>query len=611
MFTRLFRRQSQSTSNTTQPHKERGNTQHSHSNASNGKGDASSTHITKDAGPNNENKKLDESIRKALRILICQDTGDKKKLVLYDSAFDVDINTQAAPSQGQGRDVPGAANGSHSTGVNIKIPRRHDDHSMSGSMGGSWRGTWVGSWSSFRSIRDSGSTTVREKGMRDQREKDSMRRLSGVSSVGGRGDDGRDWRSGRGFIGGRRKSLKNLDLIGEMMFGAVPLTPKGITTKIHYFRAPHLQILITKVFTLPTDIDEQEEEEMLSHLLAHARTGSLSSSYESDESWSPVGSVEGGDGSWRSGWGRHSGALKKPRRRVSYSVALLIDCSSTPLLRDFVFTHYILLERHLLRLQKKVLLIIMESLRSDHTPSSSSSSIPCSESHARYHDFPRRPPSTSSTSTSSISVSDRDTLSFPWFSTAYALQSDTDLMEVVHRVQDNISILYEAPRMEEPIWLDMECFPQRSGDVAERFVKMFKEMIEELNAVGKSGFLITFITALLMHHTGWTQTLLPSTAFSPTSPTSSPSTSNPYITQINQLYGNTTSPPRTARTLVIGNKTFAQKLLSIATYFVRCTELVEGVQQAVPHGDNEGTVGGDEQAQEVELGGYVEIALPG
>lgn len=48
----------------------------------------------------------------------------------------------------------------------------------------------------------------------------------------------------------------NIDLIGEMMFGAVPLSYKGMTTKIHFIKSPKPQILLTKLFSInPTDFE--------------------------------------------------------------------------------------------------------------------------------------------------------------------------------------------------------------------------------------------------------------------------------------------------------------------------------------------------------------------
>jgi hypothetical protein len=46
------------------------------------------------------------------------------------------------------------------------------------------------------------------------------------------------------------QTAHNIDLIGEMMFGAVPLSYKGMTTKIHFIKSPKPQILLTKLFSI-------------------------------------------------------------------------------------------------------------------------------------------------------------------------------------------------------------------------------------------------------------------------------------------------------------------------------------------------------------------------
>src|ERR1044072_7006071 len=52
------------------------------------------------------------------------------------------------------------------------------------------------------------------------------------------------------------QTAHNIDLIGEMMFGAVPLSYKGMTTKIHFIKCPKPQILLTKLFSInPADFE--------------------------------------------------------------------------------------------------------------------------------------------------------------------------------------------------------------------------------------------------------------------------------------------------------------------------------------------------------------------
>jgi hypothetical protein len=49
-----------------------------------------------------------------------------------------------------------------------------------------------------------------------------------------------------------------LDIIGDMIFGAAPLAYKGMSTKIHYKRDKHPQIVLTNLFTInPRELENQ------------------------------------------------------------------------------------------------------------------------------------------------------------------------------------------------------------------------------------------------------------------------------------------------------------------------------------------------------------------
>ncbi|RIA99599.1 folliculin-interacting protein middle domain-containing protein [Glomus cerebriforme] len=80
-----------------------------------------------------------------------------------------------------------------------------------------------------------------------------------------------------------QRKAHNIDLIGEMMFGAVPLSYKGMTTKIHFIKSPKPQILLTKLFSInPADFESNSPE----------RRGSFSSiSSDTSLSSSTQGSV--------------------------------------------------------------------------------------------------------------------------------------------------------------------------------------------------------------------------------------------------------------------------------------------------------------------------------
>ncbi|CAG8486464.1 8183_t:CDS:10 [Funneliformis caledonium] len=146
-----------------------------------------------------------------------QDTGDKAKLTLYDSSIPVTSNSSERPTSelssswsGVGFFLPKS-----SSAINIKsnnpVNTTDSDNKRK----------------SFDSINKSSIKTLPP----------SMNRSSHT-------------------LLSQRKTAHNIDLIGEMMFGAVPLSYKGMTTKIHFIKSPKPQILLTKLFSIsPADFE--------------------------------------------------------------------------------------------------------------------------------------------------------------------------------------------------------------------------------------------------------------------------------------------------------------------------------------------------------------------
>ncbi|TPX70616.1 hypothetical protein SpCBS45565_g01576 [Spizellomyces sp. 'palustris'] len=602
MFTRLFKRQS-SSSPAPVDNKD-GGTKTSTSKAA--------THNQAESAP-------EDSLLNCLRVLICQDIGDKRKLPLLDTAHD-----QANYSQTVGR---------HHI-MNGSLPKPVPDHP------GDANHRYVGE----------GSGSI------------SRGRYRGP--LGGQGDERR---SGfRGAPGGRRKSVKNLDLLGEMMFGAVPLSPKGVTTKVHYFRAPNAQVLLTKVFTMPADITEEEEDTITASLLAHTRLSSVSSSYSTwGDAFSDVGDrsrplsrinsfsrsfqpgvetsvVENSYSrpvSWISDGGRYSisptpsfvsslwaltegsesyrrrkierfsmhsaerssdislssspsagglsSPLKKTRRRIAYSVALVLDCGSTPELRDFFFTHYILIERHLLRLQKKVLGIILDFL------------------HGKSQELNSRPPSSDSWATMTTDASDAQS----WFTTPYALQGDVELVQDVKTFRNDIQFLFETPRLKEPLWLDMLTFSDKRKTMAQSLITNLCELMKSVDLAKTNLFLSEVLTSVLAHHLAWTGTV--ASVIEAKGCRSGAKCMrvdgppyNPYLAQLSDLYGSIGAPPKSSRTIIIGRRKLdmVRKLLSILSYFMRCGEVIEDIQNMEPWTDVS-------SAPSESFTGYLELPL--
>ncbi|RKO86467.1 hypothetical protein BDK51DRAFT_52851 [Blyttiomyces helicus] len=170
---------------------------------------------------------LSQLDKAAVRVLVCQDTGDKSKLPLFDTLTEP---AAANPRIGSVSPLRGSEGG-------IPLPRQTQPLPMSRSRNysrGSSTTTPVGSF-------DEAGLGI------------GGARARGLVGSNGPGD------TARGPQGLRRKFGNNFDLLGEMIFGAVPLTSKGVTTKVHYFRSPQAQVLVTKLFTLAFHPDADDD----------------------------------------------------------------------------------------------------------------------------------------------------------------------------------------------------------------------------------------------------------------------------------------------------------------------------------------------------------------
>ncbi|KAI9092879.1 folliculin-interacting protein middle domain-containing protein [Phlyctochytrium arcticum] len=449
-----------------------------------------------------------------------------------------------------------------------------------------------------------------------------------------------------------------------MMFGAVPLTSRGVATKVHYFRAPNPQIMLSKVFTMSSEPNEEDEEAATQSLRTHSRLSSLSSSestqwpdypgnrnsqatpgsfygsftqsFQSDPylsrnsygrpvSWqndtgkygvSPASSMistlsaltEGsgsyrrrklerfsfqsagrsGDSSMSSSPGSTS-ALKKPRRRISFGVGLILDCGGNSRLRDFFFTHFILIERHLIELQTIILSLILQNLRS-RTPDVTGQG-----------NF--------NLSGATVGPEFLDTLT--WFPIPYALQLDLEMADAIQKFQDQVYALFAFPRLQEPLWLDMMSFPAKHKTVAETLVNDIKSLHATLDSP-MNHFLAKALTVVLGQHLAWTGTVASllgdkgAKSGTRLSKASASDPYNPYMAQINDLYGNIGLPPSASRTIIVGkDATKVKQMLRMLSYFIRCGELVEEVQHMLPNDiDNS-------NAAESELcPTYLEVPMP-
>ncbi|KAI8807823.1 folliculin-interacting protein middle domain-containing protein [Cladochytrium replicatum] len=292
----------------------------------------------------------------------------------------------------------------------------------------------------------------------------------------------------------------------------------------------------------------------------------------------------------------------RKRRKIMYSVGLLVDVMALPFLRDFFFTHYALIDKHLEKLQK----VIAESIgRLLQAQARAMAMLAMEDGNERSVDFP------------------------DGFTNTYALQNEPVVVAEVERFRSTLCNLFNTPRIKEPLWLNMSTFPTRRPVCSRQLLSDLAGLIENHNTKDKNFFLSSLLTAVLTQHLAWTATVASYTKPSITTESDNAtevqhaSPYNLYMAQLNDLYGAVGCPPAITKTLVVGARApggsnaftaprlftrlsgsvapgptpiptprggsqmaiatdpedeFMQRVLRVLTYFVRCGELTENIQ---------------------------------
>lgn len=413
--------------------------------------------------------------------------------------------------------------------------------------------------------------------------------------------------SGSQTLPSRRTSKLIPSIISKLMFGTTPLAYKGSTTKIHLLNEP-AQIMLTKTFNIhPTDV-------MSCTATAPTRRGSFSSSnststveisamstisgygpsprtsrpmttfipdsaYTRDDLKNgPVSSslpnasniraraprpgydvrrlrrasqtsMENGtfnpmplpsSFSHLDSLGNAKPAFSQAARSKSFSIALFVEVSNNTRLREFVFSHFALLETRLHQLQALCLELLLPACRWSINSKCSSTG----NGHVRaIPDLPR-----------------------------LLLQQDSKLQEAVARLQQAIYQLYSAPRIQAPLWLNINTYPSKRAAYSTSFMTELIHLMKESQASGQ--LVSEVITAVLSHHTSWVPTITP--ADQSLLRASPQGAYDPLWAQLSDLYGNIGTIARISRTIVVGSNTsFVRRLLFILSYFIRCNEVFQ------------------------------------
>ncbi|KAK3819812.1 MAG: folliculin-interacting protein middle domain-containing protein [Benniella sp.] len=405
--------------------------------------------------------------------------------------------------------------------------------------------------------------------------------------------------SGSQTVPGRRSSKLIPSIISKLMFGTTPLAYKGSTTKIHLLNEP-AQIMLTKTFSIhPTDV--------MTYTTASTRRGSFSSNNSNSTVEISAMSTISGHGDHRShprasrpmtafipesaytrddsrndsrngpvssslpnasnirmrtsrpgydvrrirrasqtsmengtfnpmplpssfshldSLGNAKPAFSQAARPKSFSIALFIEINNNNRLREFVFSHFALLETRLHQLQALCLELLLPACRWSINSKGSSAG----NGHVRaIPDLPR-----------------------------LLLQQDAKLQEAVIRLQQAIYQLYSAPRIQAPLWLNINTYPSKRAAYSASFMTELMHLMKESQASGQ--LVSEVITAVLSHHTSWVPTITP--ADQSLLRASPQGAYDPLWAQLSDLYGNIGTAARISRTIVVGsNGSFVRRLL--------------------------------------------------
>ncbi|KAI9310984.1 folliculin-interacting protein middle domain-containing protein [Dichotomocladium elegans] len=514
-----------------------------------------------------------------VRILFCQDAGDTNKTILYDS--------------------------SHGLMLSPIIPAKHQQQQQrNSSYAGSGRisGGIARSWN--------GNDGFRANALLDRRNDCRPSSMRAPQSIPLGSDNQRQH---------QRQSHRRLDLIGDMIFGTAPLAYKGMNTKVHYKRDKDQQIVLSKLFTVnPQDPDVTRRTSFSSVNSDWSTTSSIAGganiqsepyyatatatrrststfsgqSVSLDDDRSEASSDEDGRSHY-SGYSvyppilglrppsiRGSLYTKRSRRfsqtsmedgvfrpmplpnaqhvpdqpqavqhvrTIKYAIAVIITLDEkNKALFDFIFSHFSLIENHLHQLQASAFRVLC--------------------THFQNHDIVQHPLQQT-----------RRTKNNLFYLESGIFQHDQAILDAAIQFKRAFYNLYGTPRIQEPLWLNMSTFPQRKSDYGQMFLKELACLINELNNESHHYFISNLVTAILMHHLSWVQTVAPPEEAKSVS--CRHGTYDPLWAQLSDLYGYVGSPGRITRTVVVGKRSsLVRRILYVLTYLIRCNEVYENVE---------------------------------
>ncbi|GES99646.1 folliculin-interacting protein 2 isoform X2 [Rhizophagus clarus] len=496
-----------------------------------------------------------------IRVILCQDTGDKTKLTLYDSAYTVASNSS------DDRD------------------RLTSELSSSWSGVGFFSGNFLQKSSSAINIKSNDPVNIaghpphyhhhildndNKRKSFDSINKSSIRTLPPSMN-----------RNSHALFS-QRKIAHNIDLIGEMMFGAVPLSYKGMTTKIHFIKSPKPQILLTKLFSINSTDFESNSPGRRSSFSSISSDTSLSSSTQgsiaiNNESRNFIKQKCGSNPIYSDDYSEssddesvriiptypsslfHHGPPILGLRTSGNSISSTSSLSTSPRsnftnrrmrrysqtsMENGIFNPTPLpgstarLESLATRLDP----LNTNSLSLKHPTRSMMYAIGVVitlEDNAILEEFIfshfallenrlhqlhstafrllchllRRSPTPSSINgpNSIFNPSNKrfSSTSLP----SLMLQNESIWLEAVMRFKTSLCQLYSTPRIQEPLWLNMSTFPQQRSKLAKSLLNELTFLLENFDNKKSNFFISTLISSVLMYHLAWVPTVAPISDF--------------------------------------------------------------------------------------------------
>eukprot|EP00052_Salpingoeca_macrocollata_P009621 m.75689 g.75689 ORF g.75689 m.75689 type:complete len:1017 (-) comp17182_c0_seq1:114-3164(-) len=163
------------------------------------------------------------------------------------------------------------------------------------------------------------------------------------------------------------------------------------------------------------------------------------------------------------------------------------------------------------------------------------------------------------------------------------LAESEPLVQRIAMLCQQIRHLYEAPRIQSPLWLNITTFSQLRASLQTALCRELFALIPTEDA-GRT-FLCSALTGVLTGHLGWVASVLPTSSsaeqLSRVTPSNLVQQANrhpydPLWAQLSDLYGAVSSPTSCCRTVVYGrNKAVTYRLLYVLSYFIRCNEVFD------------------------------------